>query len=122
MRRFPVHDTAGNAVDHGASGGTNRMERRPFFMASVPAAERRMHDRSADALARLPGRSPDDVVRRAPGRRPIARSPTFLSALDHLARRFAIPGERAIPIIRDVDALPAPLLPDVAGIAGRRAR
>jgi hypothetical protein len=90
-------------------------------MASVLAAERRMHDRSADALARLPGRSPDDVVRRALGRRPIA-SPTCLSAIDHLARRFAIPGERLIPIIRDVDALPAPRDPGDAGEERRRER
>jgi len=99
-----------------------RARLRPFFMASVLAAYCRMHDLSADALARLPGCSPDDVVRLALGRRPIARSPTFLGAIDHLARRFAIPGERLIPIIRDVDALPAPRDPGDAGEERRRER
>ena len=99
-----------------------RARLRPFFMASVLAAYCRMHDLSDDALARLLGCSPDDVVRLALCRRPIAQSPTFLSDIDHLARRFAIPGERLIQIIRDVDALPAPRDPGDAGEERRRER
>jgi len=80
---------------------------RPFFLASVLEAYRQMNDMSSEEFARFLGCSQEDVVRLALCRRPIAHSPTFLSDIDHLARRFAFPGERLIQIIREVDAIQA---------------
>lgn len=79
----------------------------PFFLAGVLGEYRRMNRMSSEDFARFLGCSPEDVVRLALCRRPIAHSPTFLSDVDHLARRFAFPGERLIQIIREVDAVRA---------------
>lgn len=79
----------------------------PFFLAGILETYRTMNKMSLEALTAFLGCAPDDVVRLALCRRPLSGSSTFLKDVDHLAQRFAFPGERLIAIIREVEAMQA---------------